>query len=101
MDCCGENKDNHKSAGKESGADRVRSRGRLVLIGFLLVAGFYLVTEHTAHALGALPYLILLACPLMHLFIHHGHGDHSVHSPTRTTPLSADDLVAESAEKQS
>jgi hypothetical protein len=21
-----------------------------------------------------LPYLILLACPLMHLFMHHGHG---------------------------
>ncbi len=21
-----------------------------------------------------LPYLLLLACPLMHLFMHHGHG---------------------------
>ena len=28
------------------------------------------------HALGALPYLLLLACPLMHLFMHHGHGGH-------------------------
>jgi hypothetical protein len=24
-----------------------------------------------------LPFLLLLACPLMHLFMHHGHGDHS------------------------
>ena len=46
----------------------------LVLCGFLLIAAFFLLTEHTAHVLGALPYLLLLACPLMHLFMHHGHG---------------------------
>jgi hypothetical protein len=39
------------------------SRGNMVLIGFLAIAGFYLVTEHTAHLFGALPYLLLLACP--------------------------------------
>ena len=48
----------------------------IVLIGFLAIAGFYLVTEHRAHLYGALPWLLLLACPLMHLFMHHGHGDH-------------------------
>jgi hypothetical protein len=53
-----------------------RSRGGLVLAGFLIVAGYFLVTEHTAHVLGALPWLLLLACPLMHLFMHHGHGGH-------------------------
>jgi hypothetical protein len=53
-----------------------RSRGGIVLLGFLAVAGFYLVTEHTAHFFGALPFLIILACPLMHLFMHHGHGGH-------------------------
>jgi hypothetical protein len=53
-----------------------RSRSGVVLLGFLAVAGFYLVTEHTAHFFGALPFLILLACPLMHLFMHHGHGGH-------------------------
>jgi hypothetical protein len=26
--------------------------------------------------LGYLPFLLLLACPLMHLFMHHGHGHH-------------------------
>ena len=51
-----------------------RSRSGLVLLGFLAVAGFYLVTEHWAHTLGALPYLLLVGCPLMHLFMHHGHG---------------------------
>ncbi len=51
-----------------------RTRSGIVLCGFLVVAGFYLVTEHTAHVFGALPYLLLLSCPLMHLFMHHGHG---------------------------
>ena len=53
-----------------------RSRTGIVLLGFLAVAAFYLATEHTAHLLGALPFLVFLACPLMHLFMHHGHGGH-------------------------
>ena len=53
-----------------------RGRGSWVLLGFLAVAGYFLVTEHTVHVLSALPWLLLLACPLMHLFMHHGHGGH-------------------------
>ncbi len=51
-------------------------RWRWALAGFLLVAGFFLWTEHRAHLLGYLPYLLILACPLMHMFHHgsHGHG---------------------------
>lgn len=56
------------------------SRSRWVLIGFLGVVGFFLFTEHRAHVLGILPYLLLLACPLMHLFMHHGHGEHEQHT---------------------
>lgn len=41
-----------------------------------VVAGYFLLTEHLAHVLQALPYLLLLACPLMHVFMHHGHGGH-------------------------
>lgn len=56
-----------------------KSRGGIVL-GMLLVIGiFYVVNEHLAHAeqaLTYLPYLILLACPLMHVF-GHNHGGHS------------------------
>jgi hypothetical protein len=43
----------------------------------LLVAAFFLLAEHRTHLLGVLPYLLLLACPLMHLFHHHGHGGHA------------------------
>jgi hypothetical protein len=50
-----------------------------ILIAFLAIAAFYLFTEHRAHLLGALPFLLLLACPLMHLFMHHGHGTHGSH----------------------
>ncbi len=50
----------------------IRSRSALVLLGFLAIAGFFLLTEHTAHVFGVLPYLLLLACPLMH-FLHGGH----------------------------
>lgn len=56
--------------------DTSRPRSRWVLWGFLAVGGLLLLTEHRAHALGALPYLLLLACPLMHLFMHHGHRGH-------------------------
>jgi hypothetical protein len=49
---------------------------RLALWVFGAVALFYLLTEHRAHLLGWLPYVLFLACPLMHLFMHHGHGGH-------------------------
>ena len=48
-------------------------------IGFCVlgsVAAYFLLTEHLAHVIGALPFLLLLACPLMHVFMHHGHGGH-------------------------
>jgi len=50
-----------------------------IFIAFLAIAAFFLLSEHRAHLLGVLPYLFLLACPLMHLFMHHGHGQHSRH----------------------
>jgi Protein of unknown function (DUF2933) len=40
----------------------------------LAALGGYLLWTHTGHVLAALPFLFLLACPLMH-FMHHGHGD--------------------------
>jgi hypothetical protein len=51
------------------------------LIVFLGVAGFFLLTEHKAHILGYWPYLILLLCPLMHVFMHKGRGHHDDHKP--------------------
>lgn len=58
-----------------------RSRTGIVAIGFALVAAFYVLREHSGHALGILPYGILLLCPLMHLFMHHGHDGHRASSP--------------------
>lgn len=46
----------------------------LVLLGFALIGGFFLLAEHRAHVYGTLPYILLFLCPLMHLF--HGHGRH-------------------------
>ena len=48
----------------------------LVFAGFLVIGAFLLITEHRAHALGWLPFILLAACPLMHLFMHKGHGGH-------------------------
>ena len=59
----------------ETRGDWLKSRSNWVLLAFLAIAGFYLITEHRAHLWGFLPFLILLACPFMHMFMHHGHGD--------------------------
>lgn len=48
----------------------------IVLVGFLAIAGFFLILEHRAHLLGWFPFLIILLCPLMHIFMHRGHGGH-------------------------
>lgn len=61
----------HADCGHASGSAR-----RWVFAGFVAVAAFFLLSEHRAHFFGALPYLLVLACPLMHLFMHHGHGAH-------------------------
>ena len=39
-----------------------------------LIAAFFLLREHWGHVAGYWPYLLLLACPVMHLL--HGHGHH-------------------------
>jgi hypothetical protein len=69
----------------------LRSRNGLALLVFLAVAVFYLLTEHTAHLFGALPFLLLALCPLMHLFMHGGHGNHSGHGGQRSGPSQQSD----------
>jgi hypothetical protein len=51
-----------------------RSRYAIGLLVFAAIALFFLLTEHRAHTLGALPYLLLAASPLLHIFMHRGHG---------------------------
>ncbi len=52
------------------------SRANIALVGFLAIAFFFLVSEHRAHALSYLPLVVLLLCPLLHLFMHRGHRGH-------------------------
>lgn len=63
----------------------VRSRSGLVLLAFLAIAAFFLLTEHRAHVLGALPYVLILLCPVLHLLLHgwhrHAHTDHTAQQP--------------------
>ena len=56
------------------------------------VAAYFLLTQHLAHVMGALPYLLFLACPLMHVFMHHGHGHgHRNHDNRDATSSGGDD----------
>ena len=53
------------------------SRANLVLLVFLAVGGFYLISEHWAHLIGVGPLLLLLGlCIGMHFFMHGSHGGH-------------------------
>lgn len=52
------------------------SRAFLAFLGFAAMAMVLLWEEHRAHILGVLPFLFLLACPLMHIFMHGGHTGH-------------------------
>lgn len=54
------------------------SRSRWVPIAFIGIAAYFLAAEHKAYVTGWLAsygiWLLLLACPLLHLFMHSGHG---------------------------
>ena len=64
---------------------------RVALAVFAVVAGFFLWAEHRAHLIEYLPWAVFLLCPLMHLFMHTGHGmhapeDHAVQQRERFDP---------------
>jgi len=61
------------------------SRVGLALSLAAATGGVYLVLTHTGHVLSAVPYLFLIACPLMHLF---GHDHGSAHGHEHNQPRS-------------
>jgi hypothetical protein len=61
----------------EGGAHARPWRRNLTLAVFGSAAAYFLLTEHYAHTVQALPWLLLLACPAMHLFMHGGHRSDS------------------------
>lgn len=56
------------------------SRSSIALLIFLAVIALLFFSEHRGHLLGIVPYLLLLACPFMHFFMHGGHGKHGGNS---------------------
>lgn len=71
---------NHQHTPAQPGATNSTTRrkrliGAVIMLG--LIGAFFLLREHWSHVAGYWPYLLLLACPLMHLF--HGHGGHGSH----------------------
>ncbi len=60
----------------------------LGLGAFLAIAVFFLWQEHRAHLLGALPWALLLLCPILHGFMHRGEGHerrHEAEPPAMTS----------------
>ena len=60
----------------QSHTDTTSRRIKQVFVLFAIIGAFFIVAEHRAHLLPYLPWLLLAACPLMHVFMHHGHGGH-------------------------
>ena len=60
-----------------------------VVLGLAILIGGYLAIWHGSHVALALPFLVLLACPLMHIFMHRGHSRHHRHSPSKDAPPAA------------
>lgn len=61
------------------------SRTTMLVLAAVGLVGLLVWLGHGGHILGAVPFLLLLSCPLMHLFIHRGHRHggqkHDSHRP--------------------
>ena len=69
--------------------DRSGWRSKVAFAVMLALAGFFLLMEHRAHLFGFLPYLLFLACPLMHLFHHGSHNHRGAQGDKRGLPPGA------------
>lgn len=65
-------------AGMSPGVRAARLPYWLGILALVAILAFFLWQEHRAHAFGAAIELALLACPLLHLFMHRGHGAHDL-----------------------
>jgi Protein of unknown function (DUF2933) len=66
----------HESPHPSNLRDWLYSRTGIATCVAVAVLGFLIYTGHSAHLLGLVPYLLILACPLMHIFMHGGHHNH-------------------------
>lgn len=80
---------NHDMSHRDGGEPRrVRPKpgGAAFNIGLAVLLGigaYFLWTEHRAHLGSILIWGLLLACPLMHFFMHGSHGGHGGHDDHR------------------
>jgi len=51
-----------------------RNRNRVVFILFIVIAGYFLWTEHKAHISPYLGWILVAACLMLHGLMHGGHG---------------------------
>lgn len=68
-----------------SGCGFLQTKTGFALLVLGGIAALFLILEHQAHLWNWLPFLFLLACPLMHLFMHGGRG-HSHGGPREGAP---------------
>lgn len=72
----------HGTGPEGSSASFFKSPVGVAVAMLALIAAFYVLREHWQHVAGSWPYLLLLACPLMHVFHGRGgHGGHHHHEP--------------------
>jgi len=72
----------------------LRTPSGIACLFFLGAGAYFLLTEHTAHVVPYLPWLILLLCPLMHLFHHGGHSHGSGSADASVDPKDRGDSNA-------
>ena len=82
-----------KDSTRQAGLARVYRSWPII---FIAAAGIYVVFKYVSNLGSLLPFLILALCPLMHVFMHRGHGGHkSQHSTEvkadQTEPSGAED----------
>jgi hypothetical protein len=53
------------------GASRLRVKAAFGAL--VAIALFFITAEHGAHVLPYVPWVLVAACPLMHVFMHGGH----------------------------
>ncbi|OGT54739.1 MAG: hypothetical protein A3E01_18665 [Gammaproteobacteria bacterium RIFCSPHIGHO2_12_FULL_63_22] len=66
-------------------------------MGFLAIAGFFLLVEHGTHLFGTLPYVLIGAFFALHLGMHAGHrhgGHRHGESPEPPAPAPTPDRPA-------
>lgn len=57
-----------------------RTRTGIITLVLFAVTVFISIVEHLGHVVELLPFILLFLCPLLHLFMHAGHGKHNSNS---------------------